>query len=138
MPIDESYKRTSLERLEKVANSVREKLQEILEDIDPEDLDYGLSEEVKWEELKELWEEGVEKNNYMEVVYTEVMEHHDGAYLKATFRNSLGDTYADRYVSVWSSGRVDVSHALFVKLESVSVRIERVKEDTYKLFIKSV
>ena len=136
MPIEESYKRASLEKLQKVEEYIKNALQEILSQVDEEDLEYGVSQEATLSGLGELWEEAVEKNNYMEVVFTEIMEHHDGAYLKATFRNSTEDAYAERYISVWSSGRVEMSYALFLSLNSVSVRVERVKGDTFRFFFK--
>lgn len=134
--IDESFKKLALEKLRKVEEFIKQKRGEILEDTDQEDLEYGLSRELVLNGLGKLWEEAVEKNNYMEVVFTEVMEHHDGAYLKVSFRNSLDDTYAERYVSIWSSGKIDISHALFVRLEGVYMRIDRVKGDIFKLFMK--
>jgi hypothetical protein len=136
VPIDEGFKELALEKLRKVEEFIKQKREDILEDTDQEDLEYGLSRELVLKDLGKLWEEGVEKNNYMEVVFTEIMEHHDGAYLKASFRNSLGDAYAERYVSIWSSGKVDISHALFVRFEGIHMRIERVKGDTFKLFMK--
>ncbi|GBC88890.1 MAG: hypothetical protein NZ527_01995 [Hydrogenobacter thermophilus] len=136
MPIEESYKRASLEKLQKVEEYIKNALQEILSQVDEEDLEYGVSQEATLSGLGELWEEAVEKNNYMEVVFTEIMEHHDGAYLKATFRNSTEDAYAERYISVWSSGRVEMSYALFLSLNSVSARVERIKGDTFRFFFK--
>ncbi|WP_340689765.1 hypothetical protein [Hydrogenobacter thermophilus] len=136
MPIEESYKRASLEKLKKMEEYIKNALREILSQVDEEDLEYGVSQEATLSGLGELWEEGVEKNNYMEVVFTEIMEHHDGAYLKATFRNSTEDAYAERYISVWSSGRVEMSYALFLSLNSVSARVERVKGDTFRFFFK--
>lgn len=136
MPIEESYKRASLEKLQKVEEYIKNALQEILSQMDEEDLEYGVSQEATLSGLGELWEEAVEKNNYMEVVFTEIMEHHDGAYLKATFRNSTEDAYAERYISVWSSGRVEMSYALFLSLNSVSARVERIKGDTFRFFFK--
>ncbi len=136
MPIDERFRTSALEKLRKVEEFIKQKEADLLEDTDPEDLEYGINTELSLQGLGELWEEAVEKNHYMEVVFTEIMEHHDGAYLKATFRNSLGDTYAERYVSIWSSGKVDISHAFFMKLGEILLRVEKVKEDTFRFFMK--
>lgn len=136
MPVDEVYRKAILEKLTKIEELVKEKVWRFVREIDEEDLEYGVSEEITLEGLGELWEEGVEKNNYLEIVSTEIMEHHDGAYLKAIFRNSLKSAYADRYISIWSSGKVDTSHAMLLKIDDLSLRIERVKGDTFKLFLK--
>ncbi|SNZ17015.1 hypothetical protein [Hydrogenobacter hydrogenophilus] len=136
MPIDERFRTSALEKLRKVEEFIKQKEAELLEDTDQEDLEYGINMELSLKGLGELWEEAIEKNHYMEVVFTEVMEHHDGAYLKVSFRNSLGDTYAERYVSIWSSGKVDISHTFFMKLGDIRLRVERVKEDTFRLFMK--
>ncbi|MDW8294246.1 MAG: hypothetical protein RMK21_02700, partial [Aquificaceae bacterium] len=74
---------------------------------------------------------------YMEVVYTEIMEHHDGAYLKATFRNAAEDFSAERYVSVRSSGRVEIGYAFFLSVGNVRVRVERVGKGVFGLFLKA-
>ena len=136
MPIDESYRQTSLDKVRELCGVLRAKVEEYLEDVDPEDLEFGVSFEVSEDGLEGLWRSAVEENNYMEVVYTEIMEHHDGAYLKATFRNALEDCWAVRYVSVRSSGRVEVSYAFFVRLEGVRVRIERKGEGLFGAFAK--
>lgn len=105
--------------------------------MDEEDLEFGVKLELKSPELEEAWKKAVEENNYMEVVFTEIMEHHDGAYLKTTFRNSLEECHAERYVSISSSGRVEIGYALFLRLDGVSVRVERVGEGLFSLFAKA-
>ena len=73
----------------------------------------------------------------MEVVFTEIMEHHDGAYLKTAFRNSLEVCYAERYVSIRSSGRGEIGHALFLRRDGVSIWVERVGEGLFSRFAKA-
>jgi hypothetical protein len=136
MPIQESYRQEALQKVYQLGRALGEKLRELLQEVDEEDLEFGVKLELEAPELEDLWKSAVEENNYMEVVFTEIMEHHDGAYLKATFRNSTEDAYAERYISVWSSGRVEMSYALFLSLNSVSARVERVKGDTFRFFFK--
>ncbi|MCX8060569.1 MAG: hypothetical protein N3C13_05165 [Aquificaceae bacterium] len=137
MPVQEAYREMALSKLRELGEAIRPKVRELLEKVDPEDLEFGLKLQVKWQELEEAWREKVEENNYMEVVHTEIMEHHDGAYLKATFRNSYGDYQQERYVSVRSSGRVEVSHALFVYLEGLRVRVESLGGGAFELYVKA-
>ena len=79
----------------------------------------------------------VEEIYFMEVGFSEIMEHHVGAYLKTAFRNSLDECYAESYVSIRSSGRVEIGHALFLRLDGVSIRVERVGEGLFSLFAKA-
>ena len=134
MPIQEEYRQRALEKVNTLKEAIKDFLKDIVESVDAEDLEMGISERVEIRE--DLWRDAVEENNYMEVVYTEIMEHHDGAYLKVTFRNSVEDAHADRYVSVRSSGRVEITHAFFVKLNSVGVRIEKKPDGSFLAFFK--
>lgn len=110
-----------------------------LEDIDPEDLEMGLQVSLEEDpQLAQLWQENVENNNYMEVSYTEIMEHHDGAYLKATFRNEYENYTQERYVSVRSSGRVEITHALFITIGNVRGRVERRAKGGFTVFLKTL
>ncbi len=136
MPIQEEYRRQALQRVEFLRDALVEPLSGIIRERDEEDLQMGTSEELSLDE--DLWRSAVEENNYMEVVYTEIMEHHDGAYLKTTFRNSVERAYADRYVSIRSSGRVEVNHAFFVEVEGVRVRIERRPGGSFTGFFKAL
>ena len=111
MPIEESYREQALERVQRLGKVLEEELQELLKEVEEEDLDFGVSASLSGGLLSSLWKECVEDNNYMEVSFVEVMEHHDGVYLKATFRNSTQNYTAERYVSVRSSGRVEISYA---------------------------
>jgi hypothetical protein len=137
MPIQESYKRESLSRVERLGKVFEEILKLAIEEVDPEDLEFGINLDITSQEAEELWRDCVEENNYMEVVYTEIMEHHDGAYLKATFRNATDNFWEERYVSVRSSGRVELGHAFFLLFEGKSARIERVGEARYRAFVKA-
>lgn len=137
MPIQERYRQESLEKLENLCVAIREKLEKLLNEVDSEDLEFGVKLELKAPELEGLWKSAVEENSYMEVVFTEIMEHHDGAYLKATFRNAIDGCYADRYVSVWSSGRVELSYAFFMEFKDIRVRIERKGEGIFGVFAQS-
>ncbi|MFN3975903.1 MAG: hypothetical protein ACK4LT_02455 [Aquificaceae bacterium] len=136
MPIQESYRQEALSKLKDLCQSLGPKVKELLEEIDREDLEFGIKLELRSPELNEPWKRAVEENNYMEVAFTEIMEHHDGAYLKTTFRNSLEDCHAERYVSIRSSGRVEIGHAFFLRLDDVSVRVERVGEGLFRLYAK--
>lgn len=137
MPIEETYRQRALERLGILCKEIKPKLKTLIEAVDPEDLEFGIRLDMKAPELEDLWKQAVEENNYMEVVFTEIMEHHDGAYLKATFRNSSEDCYAERYVSVWSSGRVELSYAFFVKMDGLRVRVEKKEGGLFVVFAQS-
>lgn len=137
MPIKEEYKEEALLKLKRIGDAIRPRVEELIKTVDPEDIEFGTRVELKAEELEALWKECVEENNYMSVVFTEVMEHHDGAYLKVIFKNSTEDYEEDRYVSIRSSGRVEINHALFVTVEGVRARVERVGEGAFVLFLKS-
>jgi len=113
MPIEESYRGQAFEKVQRLGKFLEEDLQNLLKEVEEEDLDFGVSVSLSGSLLSSLWKECVEDNNYMEVSFVEVMEHHDGAYLKATFRNSTQNYTAERYVSVRSSGRVELSYAFF-------------------------
>ncbi len=137
MPIDQRYREEAIEKVKRVGKVLRERIEKAIKDIDEEDLEYGVSIEIIGNDLKSLWEEGVERNNYMEVVSAEVMEHHDGAYLKATFRNGAGDCYADRYISVWSSGKTDISHAFSLSFNNVVAKVQPIDQHSFRVFLKS-
>ncbi|MFN3813883.1 MAG: hypothetical protein ACK4SM_04595 [Aquificaceae bacterium] len=137
MPIDQKYREEAIEKVKKVGELLREKIEKAIKDMDEEDLEYGVSIEIIGNDLKSLWEEGVERNNYMEVVSTEIMEHHDGAYLKATFRNNTENGYADRYVSVWSSGKTDISYAFSLSFKNVVAKVQPIDQHSFRVFLKS-
>jgi len=137
MPIEESYRGQALEKVQKLGKFLEEELQNLLKEVEEEDLDFGVSVSLSGSLLSSLWKECVEDNNYVEVSFVEVMEHHDGAYLKATFRNSTQNYTAERYVSVRSSGRVELSYAFFVEMDSVMGRVEREPEGSFKIFLKA-
>jgi len=137
MPIEESYREQALEKVRRLGKILEEELQNLLKEVEEEDLDFGLSASLPGGLLSSLWKECVEDNNYMEVSFVEVMEHHDGAYLKATFRNSTQNYTAERYVSVRSSGRVGISYAFFVERDRVVGRVERERDGGFKVFLKA-
>jgi hypothetical protein len=137
MPIEESYRGQALEKVQKLGKFLEEELQNLLKEVEEEDLDFGVSVSLSGGLLSSLWKECVEDNNYMEVSFVEVMEHHDGAYLKATFRNSTQNYTAERYVSVRSSGRVEISYAFFVERDRVVGRVERELDGGFKIFLKA-
>ncbi|SHK43052.1 hypothetical protein [Thermocrinis minervae] len=138
MPIQEEFRKEAQDKLKKLGEVLRERLRESLQDIDPEDLEFGVSFELTCDQCQELWKEAVEENVYMEVSYTEIMEHHDGAYLKSIFKNSTDGLWAERYVNIRSSGRVEISHALFLEEEGTLLRVERQPNGTFKVFAKSL
>jgi len=137
MPIEESYREQALEKVQRLGKVLEEELQNLLREVEEEDLDFGVSASLPGGLLSSLWKECVEDNNYMEVSFVEVMEHHDGAYLKATFRNSMQNYTAERYVSVRSSGRVEISYAFFVERDGVVGRVERERDGGFKVFLKA-
>jgi len=137
MPIEESYREQALEKVQKLGKVLEEELQELLKEVEEEDLDFGVNVSLSGGLLSSLWKECVEDNNYMEVSFVEVMEHHDGAYLKAIFRNSTQNYTAERYVSVRSSGRVEISYAFFVERDGVVGRVEREPDGGFKVFLKA-
>jgi hypothetical protein len=137
MPIEESYREQALEKVQRLGKVLEEELQNLLKEVEKEDLDFGINASLSGGLLSSLWKECVEDNNYMEVSFVEVMEHHDGAYLKATFRNSTQNYTAERYVSVRSSGRVEISYAFFVERDGVVGRVEREPDGGFKVFLKA-
>jgi hypothetical protein len=137
MPIEESYREQAFEKVQRLGKFLEEELQNLLKEVEEEDLDFGVSVSLSGSLLSSLWKECVEDNNYMEVSFVEVMEHHDGAYLKATFRNSTQNYIAERYVSVRSSGRVEIGYAFFVERDGVVGRVEREPDGGFKVFLKA-
>jgi len=137
MPIEESYRKQALEKVQRLGKALEEELQNLLKEVEEEDLDFGVSVSLSGGPLSSLWKECVEDNNYMEVSFVEVMEHHDGVYLKATFRNSTQNYTAERYVSVRSSGRVEIGYAFFVERDGVVGRVERELDGNFKVFLKA-
>jgi len=137
MPIEESYRGQALEKVQRLGKLLEEELQNLLKEVEEEDIDFGVSVSLSGSLLSSLWKECVEENNYMEVSFVEVMEHHDGAYLKATFKNLTQNYTAERYVSVRSSGRVEISYSFFVERDGVVGRVEREPEGNFKVFLKA-
>jgi hypothetical protein len=137
MPIEESYRGQALEKIQRLGKFLEEELQNLLKEVEEEDLDFGVSVSLSGSLLSSLWKECVEDNNYMEVSFVEIMEHHDGAYLKATFRNSTQNYTAERYVSVRSSGRVEIGYAFFVERDGVVGRVEKEPDGSFKVFLKA-
>lgn len=137
MPIEESHREQALEKVRRLGEVLEKELQNLLKEVEEEDLEFGVSTSLSGGLLSSLWKECVEDNNYMEVSFVEVMEHHDGAYLKATFRNSIQNYTAERYVSVRSSGRVEISYAFFVEMDGMVGRVEREPDGGFKVFLKA-
>ncbi|WP_333784705.1 hypothetical protein [Thermocrinis sp.] len=136
MPIDEAYKNLAISKLEEFGELAQQKIKNSVSELDPEDLEFGLSLSLQDQELFKLWQDCIENNNYMEVSFVEVMEHHDGAYLKATFKNSKGPYTAERYVSVRSSGRVEIAHAFLLETKGIVVRMEKEPDGSFKVFVR--
>ena len=137
MPIKDIYRNLALSKTEVFFQKVQEKLKDTLSQLEEEDLEFGFGFDLQDEELFDLWKKFVEENNYMEVSSVEVMEHHDGAYLKATFKNSKDSFTAERYVSIRSSGRAEISHAFFLEMADLLVRIENKPDGSFRVFVKS-
>ncbi len=137
MPIQEAYREEALLKLKDLCQAIGPKIEKLMEEVDEEDLEFGLRLDMKAKDLEELWRSAIEENNYMEITFTEIMEHHDGAYLKAVFRNQTGSCHGERYVSVRSSGRVEIGHALIIERETIKIRVEKVGDGLFNLFIKA-
>jgi hypothetical protein len=113
---------------------LEEELQNLLKEVEEEDLDFGVSVSLSGSLLSSLRKYCVEDKNEIEDYFVEVMDHHEGAYLKATFRNSTQNYTAERYVSVRSSGKVEISYAFFVEMDGVVGRVEREPEGNFRVF----
>ena len=133
MPIDESYKKKDLEKLLEFRNYVEPVIKEELESADEDDLEFGYSFEKALDE--KLWDSAVEQNNYYDVK-TEILEHHDGVYLKSTFINTVENIRSERYVNIRSNAKIEISYRCFIDIDSVKAIIERSKE-SFKITLKS-
>lgn len=133
MPIDEAYKRKDLEKLLGLKDVLESKIEEILEDIDEDDLEFGYKEDI--ELGQNLWQEAIEDNNYYDVK-TEILEHHDGVYLKSIFINEIDNIKAERYVNIRSNARIEISYRCFIKKDNVLGILEKIK-DKFNLTLKS-
>ncbi|HEK24912.1 hypothetical protein [Hydrogenobaculum sp.] len=133
MPIDESYKSKDLQKLLDFKAYVEPIVKEEIENADEDDLEFGYSFEKDLNE--ELYVNAVEQNNYYDVK-TEVLEHHDGVYLKSTFVNSIENITAERYVNIRSNAKIEISYRCFIDIDNIKAIIEKSK-DTFKITLKS-
>ncbi|MGC8588133.1 MAG: hypothetical protein ACP5LI_03815 [Hydrogenobaculum sp.] len=133
MPIDESYKSKDLQKLLDFKAYVEPIVKEEIENADEDDLEFGYSFEKDLNE--ELYVNAIEQNNYYDVK-TEVLEHHDGVYLKSTFVNSIENITAERYVNIRSNAKIEISYRCFIDIDNIKAIIEKSK-DTFKITLKS-
>ncbi|MGC8676940.1 MAG: hypothetical protein ACP5UF_01780 [Hydrogenobaculum sp.] len=133
MPIDENYKSKDLQKLLDFKAYVEPIVKEEIENADEDDLEFGYSFEKDLNE--ELYVNAVEQNNYYDVK-TEVLEHHDGVYLKSTFVNSIENITAERYVNIRSNAKIEISYRCFIDIDNIKAIIEKSK-DTFKITLKS-
>lgn len=128
--IDLNKKKEDLSVLEALNNKLREILDKEIGDIEEDDLEFGISKNVPLDKnIKELWEKGIEKNNYYEVSLIETLEHHDGVYVKITFKNEAHGIKAHRYASVRASGKTELSHRAFIEMENLEIILELLNEN---------
>jgi hypothetical protein len=132
MPIDEAYKTKDLKKLLDLKAYIEPIIKEEIENIDEDDLEFGYSFEKELD--KNLWDEAVEQNNYYDVK-TEILEHHDGVYLKSTFVNSIENITAERYVNIRSNAKIEISCRCFIDVDNIKAIIE--KKDKFKITLKS-
>jgi hypothetical protein len=133
MPIDESYKSKDLQKLLDFKTYVEPIIKKEIEKADEDDLEFGYSFEKELDE--ELYLNAVEQNNYYDVK-TEVLEHHDGVYLKSTFVNSIENITAERYVNIRSNAKIEISYRCFIDVDNIKAIIEKAK-DKFKITLKS-
>ncbi len=124
MPIDEKLK-------EEVYNKVREFGRELdriikarIKQEEKEDLEFGIIFEIEDENIINLWREAVTENAYMDIGDVEIMEHHDGVYLKTKFINHVKNFRAERNISIWSNGRVEKVHNFYIDTDNIRGRVE--------------
>ncbi|MCS7083451.1 MAG: hypothetical protein NZL90_00515 [Aquificaceae bacterium] len=137
MPIQEEFLKEVSSKLKKLAESFIPYLTQELKKVDEEDIEMGFGITLRLEDLLRPWQEAIEDANYFSILQTEVFEHHDGIYLKATFANSCEEYIAKRHISIRSNGRVEISHELFININRVSARIER-KDNLFSVFFRSL
>lgn len=133
MPIDESYKMKDLQKLLDFKAYMEPIIREEIESADEDDLEFGYSFEKELDE--ELYVNAVEQNNYYDVKI-EVLEHHDGVYLKSTFVNSIENITAERYVNIRSNAKIEISYRCFIDVDNIKAIIEKAK-DKFKITLKS-
>ncbi|GAB6077756.1 hypothetical protein [Hydrogenobaculum acidophilum] len=133
MPIDETYRNMDLSKLLEFRNYVEPIIKKEIENADEDDLEFGYSFEKSLDD--KLWESAVEQNNYYDVK-TEVLEHHDGVYLKSTFINTIENISSERYVNIRSNAKIEISYRCFVDIDDVKAIIEKSK-DKFKITLKS-
>ncbi len=133
MPIDEAYKNMDLSKLLEFRNYVEPIIKKEIENADEDDLEFGYSFEEPLDE--KLWESAIEQNNYYDVK-TEVLEHHDGVYLKSTFINAIENISSERYVNIRSNAKIEISYRCFIDVDGIKAIIEKSK-DKFKITLKS-
>ncbi len=124
MSIDERYRSEAFKKVRDLGESLEEIISKRVEIEHREDLELGVSFEVRDRDVLDLWYKAVRKNCYMDINNIEILEHHDGVYLKVMFINAVGNYRAERHVSIWSNGKVDFVYGFLIEYENFSCRID--------------
>ncbi len=124
MPIDERLKEEAYNKVRELGRELEKIIKIKIEGEEKEDLEFGVGFDIKEENIIKLWKKAVIENVYMDIGDVEIMEHHDGVYLKTKFINHVGNFRAERNISIWSNGRVEKVHGFYIDTDNITGRIE--------------
>ncbi len=124
MPIDEKLKEETYNKVRKLGKELEEIIKARIEQEEKEDLEFGIIFDIENEKVINLWREAVTENVYMDIGDVEIMEHHDGVYLKTKFINHVENFRAERNISIWSNGRIEKVHSFYIDTDNIRGRVE--------------
>ncbi len=124
MPIDERLKEEAYNKVRELGKELEKIIRMKIEQEEKEDLEFGVGFEIEGEDIIKLWKKAVTENLYMDIGDVEIMEHHDGVYLKTKFINHVENFRAERNISIWSNGRVEKVHGFHIDTDNITGRIE--------------
>ncbi len=124
MPIDEKLKEKAYNKVRKLGKELEEIIKARIEQEEKEDLEFGIIFDIENEKVINLWREAVTENVYMDIGDVEIMEHHDGVYLKTKFINHVENFRAERNISIWSNGRIEKVHSFHIDTDNIRGRVE--------------
>jgi len=124
MPIDERLKEEAYDKVRTLGKEIEKILKERIEQEEDEDIEVGISFSVEDKYIMDMWKRAVIENVYMDIGDVEIMEHHDGVYLKTKFVNHVENFRAERNVSIWSNGRVEKVHGFHIDTDKLTGRVE--------------
>ncbi len=124
MPIDERLKEEAYNKIRELGKELEKIIREKIEQEEEENLELGIGFDIEGEDIIRLWKEAVTENVYMDIGNVEIMEHHDGVYLKTKFINHVENFRAERNISIWSNGRVEKVHGFHIDTDNITGRIE--------------